>query len=122
MRPRHGHRSRPVMEAGVWVSDREDLEARFRLLVRPVLNPAIEVSPGEVARFNVGKGSESKEICAYDGSATTLPNEIRILKCNLVIVKVPQRGGWIPGAQIVRVRSQGVLGNFNGHHGDLVAV
>ena len=45
-----------------------------------------------------------------------------MLKYNLVIVEVPRRGGWIPGAQIVRVLSQGVLGAFHGHHGDLVAV
>ena len=45
-----------------------------------------------------------------------------MLKYNLVIVEVPRRGGWIPSAQIVRVLSQGVLGSFYGHHGDLVAV
>ena len=53
---------------------------------------------------------------------TAVPNEIKMLKYNLVIVEVPQRGGWIPGAQIVRVLSQGVLGAFHGHHGDLVNV
>ena len=41
-----------------------------------------------------------------------VPNEIKMLKYNLVIVEVPRRGGWIPGAQIVRVLSQGVLGVF----------
>ena len=51
-----------------------------------------------------------------------MPNEIKMLRYNLVIVEVPRRGGWIPGAQIVRVLSQGVLGAFHGHHGDLVAV
>ena len=43
-------------------------------------------------------------------------------KYNVVIVEVPRRGGWVPGAQIVRVLSQGVLGTFHGHHGDLVVV
>ena len=111
-----------LLKAGLWVSDREDVEAHRRLLVRPVLNPAVEVSRGEVAKVNVGKGSESGEIWAYDGSVTAVPNEIKMLKYNLVIVEVPRRGGWIPGAQIVRVLSQGVLGAFHGHHGDLVAV
>ena len=59
---------------------------------------------------------------AYDGSVTAVPNEIKMLKYNLVIVELPRRGGWIPGVQIVRVLSQGVLGAFHGHHGDLVAV
>ena len=111
-----------LLKAGLWVSDREDVEAHRKLLVRPVLNPAVEVSGGEVAKVNVGKGSHSGEIWAYDGSVTAVPNEIKMLKYNLVIVEVPRRGGWIPGAQIVRVLSQGVLGAFHGHHGDLVAV
>ena len=90
--------------------------------MRPVLNPAIEVSGGQVAKVNVGKRSESGEIWAYDGSVTTVPNEMKMLKYNLVIVEVPRRGGWIPNAQIVHVLSQGVLGAIHGHHGDLVAV
>ena len=87
-----------------------------------MLNPAVEVFGGEVAKVIVGKGSESGEIGAYNGSVTAVPNEIKMLKYNLVIFEVPRRGGWIPGAQIVRVLSQGVLGAFHGHHGDLVAV
>ena len=110
------------MKAGLWVSDREDVEAHRGLLVRLVLNSAIEVSGGEVAKVNVGKRSKSGEIWAYDGLVTAVPNEIKMLRYNLVIVEVPQRGGWIPGAQIVRVLSQGLLGAFHGHHGDLVAV
>ena len=98
------------------------MEAHHRLLVRPLLNPAVEVSGGEVAKVNVPKGSQYGEIWAYDGSVTAVPNEIKMLKYNLVIVEVPRRGGWIPGAQIVRVLSQGVLGAFHGHHRDLVAV
>ena len=70
--------------------------------MRPVLNPAVEVSSGEVAKVNVGKGSKSGEIWAYNGSVTAVPNEIKMLRYNLVIVEVPRRGGWIPGAQIVR--------------------
>ena len=35
-----------------------------------------------------------------------------MLRYNLVIVEVPWRGGWILGAQIVRVLSQGVLAPF----------
>ena len=54
-----------LLKAGLWVSDREEVEAHRRLLVRPVLNPAVEVSGGEVAKVNVGKGSESGEIWAY---------------------------------------------------------
>ena len=111
-----------LLKAGLWVSDREDVEAHCRLLVRPVLNPALEVSGGEVAKVNVGKGSDPGEIWAYDGSVTAVPNEIDMLKYKLVIVEVPRRGGWILGAQIVCVLSQGVPGAFHGHHGDLVAV
>ena len=48
-----------LLKADLWVSDRGDVEAHRRLLVRPVLNPAVEVSGGEVAKVNVGKGSES---------------------------------------------------------------
>ena len=106
-----------ALKEGLWVNDREDVEAHRRLLVRPVLNPAFEVSGGEVAKVNVGKGSESGEMWAYNGSVTAMPNEIKMLKYNLVIVEVPRRGGWIPGAQIVCVLSQGVLGAFHGHHG-----
>ena len=111
-----------LLKAGLWVCDREDVEAHHRLLVRPVLNPALEVSGGEVAKVNVGKGSESREIWAYDGPVTAVPNEIKMLKYNLVIVEVPRRGGWIPGAHTVRVLSHRVLGTFHGQHGDLVAV
>ena len=111
-----------LLKAGLWVSDREDAQAHRRLLVRPVLNPAVEVSGGELAKVNVGKGSKSEEIWAYDGLVTAVPNEIKMLKYNPVIVEVPRRGGWIPGAQIVRVLSQGALGAFHGHHGDLFAV
>ena len=87
-----------------------------------MLNPAVEVSGGEVANVNVGKGSEFGEIWAYDESVTAVLDEIKMLKYNLVIVEVPRRGGWIRGAQIVRVLSQEVLGAFHGHHGDLVVV
>ena len=90
--------------------------------MRPVLTPAVEVSGGEVAEVNVGKGSESGELWAYDGSVTAVPNEIKMLRCNLVIVEVPRQGGWIVGAQIVRVLTQGVLGAFHEHHGDLAVV
>ena len=93
-----------------------------RPLVRAVLNPAVEVSGGEVAKVDVGNGSESGEIWAYNGSVTAVPNKIKMLRYNLVIVEVPRTGGWIPGAQIVRVPSQAVLGAFHGYHGDLVAV
>ena len=65
-----------------------------------MLNPAIEVSGGEVAKVNIGKCSESGEIWAYNGSVTALRNEIKLLKYNLVIVEVARRGGWIRGAQI----------------------
>ena len=85
-----------LLKAGLWVSDREDVEAHRTLLVRPVLNPAVEVSGGEVAKVNVGKGSESGIIWAYNGSVTVVPNEIKMLRYNLVIVEVPRRGGWIP--------------------------
>ena len=111
-----------LLQAGLWVNDREDVEAHCILLVRPVLNPAVEVSRGEVAKVNVGKGSESGEIWAYDRSVTVVPNEIKMLRSNLAIVEVRRRGGWIRGAQIVCVLSQGVLGAFHGHHGDLVNV
>ena len=84
-----------LLKAGLWVSDREDVKAHPRLLVRPVLNPAVEVSGGEVAKVNVGKGSESGEISAYHGSVTAVPNEFKMLKYNLVIVEILRRGGWI---------------------------
>ena len=74
----------------MWVNDREDVEAHRRMLVRPVLNPPVEVYGGEVANFNVGKGSESGDIWAYDGSVTAVPNEIKMLRYNLVIVDVPR--------------------------------
>ena len=57
-----------------------------------------------------------------DQGVTVVPNEIKMLRYNRVIVAVPRRGGWILGAQMVRVLSQGVLGAFHGHRGDLVAV
>ena len=87
-----------------------------------MLNLAVEVSSGEVANVNVGKGSKCGEIWAYDGSVTVVPNEIKMLRYTVVIVEVPRQGGWIPRAQIVCVLFQGVLGAFHGHHGDLVAV
>ena len=55
------------LKAGRWVCNREDVGAHRRLLVRPVLNPVVEVSGDEPAKVNVGKGSESGEIWAYDG-------------------------------------------------------
>ena len=91
------------LKAGLWVNDQEDVEAHRKLLVRPVLSLAVEVFGGEVAKVNVGKGSQSGEIWAYGGSVTAVPHEIKMPKYNLVIVEVPWRGGWIPGAQIVRV-------------------
>ena len=45
------------LKARLWVSDREDVEAHRRLLVRPLLSPAVEVSGGEVAKVNVSKDS-----------------------------------------------------------------
>ena len=71
---------------------------------------------------NVGKGSECGEIWAYNGSMTAIPNDVKMLRYNLVIVEIPRRRGCILGAQIVRELSEGVLGAFHGHHGDLVAV
>ena len=111
-----------LLKARLWVSDREDVEAHRRLLVRPVLHPGVEVCGGEVAKVNVGKGSKFGEIWVYDGSVTAVPNEIKMLNYNLIIVAVPRQRGWIPGAQMVRVLSQGVFGAFHGHHGDLVVV
>ena len=108
-----------LLKAGLWVSDREDVEAHHRLLVRPILNPAVQVSGGEVAKVNAAKGSEPGDIWAYDGSMTALPNEIKMLRYNLLIVELTRPGGWILVAQIVCVLSQGVLGSFHGHHGDL---
>ena len=51
-----------------------------------------------------------------------MANEIKMLRYNLVIVDALRGGGWIPGAQIVCVLSQGVLGAFHGHRGDWVAM
>ena len=48
-----------LLKAGLCVTDREDVEAHRRLLVTPVLNPAFEVSGGELAKINVGKVLES---------------------------------------------------------------
>ena len=79
-----------LLRVGLWVSDREDVEAHRRLLVKPMLNPAVEVCGGEVAKVNVSKGSESGEIWAYNGSVTAVPNEIKMLRYNLVIVEVPR--------------------------------
>ena len=101
-----------LLKADMWVSDGDDVEAHRRLLVRPMLSSPVEVSSGEVA----------KEIWAYHGRVTTVPNEIKMLKYNLVLVEVRWRGGWFLGAQIVSVLSQRVLGAFHGHHGNLVAV
>ena len=105
----------------MWVTNREDVEAHRRLLVRPLLNLAVEVCDGEVAKVNVSKGLEFGEIWVHDGSVrsvTALPNGIKMLRYNLVIVGVPRRGGWICGAQILQVLSQGVFADFHGHHGD----
>ena len=63
-----------LLKAGLWVSDREDVEAHHRLVVRPLLNLAVEVSGGEVAKVNVGKGLESGEIWAHNGSLTAVSN------------------------------------------------
>ena len=76
-----------LLKAGLWTSDREDVEAHRRLLVRPVLNPAVEVSGGEVAKVNVGEGSNSGEIWAYDGSVIAVPNEIKMLRSKLLLLK-----------------------------------
>ena len=48
-----------LLKAGWWVSDQEDVEAHCRLLLKQVLNPAVEVFGGEVAKDNVGKGPKS---------------------------------------------------------------
>ena len=48
-----------LLKAGLWVNDRDDVEAHGQLFVRPVLNPSVEVSGGGVAKVNVGKGSDS---------------------------------------------------------------
>ena len=79
-----------LLKAGLGVSAQEDVEAHGRLLVRPVSNTAIEVCGGEVAKVNVGNGSESVVIRAYDGSMTAVPNGIKMLKYDLVIVEVPR--------------------------------
>ena len=73
---------RALLKASLWVSDREDVEPHRKLLVRPVLNPAVEVYGGNVAKVNVGKGSQFGEIWAYDGSLTAVPNEIKMLRYN----------------------------------------
>ena len=44
-----------LLKARLWVSER-DVTAHSRLVVIPVLNQAIEVSGGEVAKVNVCKG------------------------------------------------------------------
>ena len=44
-----------MLKAGLWVSDGEDVEAHRRLLVRPVLTPAVEVCGGEVAKVNAAR-------------------------------------------------------------------
>ena len=113
---------RAPFKAHFWVSDREDVEAHCRLLVRRVLNPAVKESGGEVAKVNVGKCSECGEIWAYNGLVTAVPNEIKMLKYNLITLEVPWWGGGIRGAQIVRVLCKGVPCAFHGHHGDLVAL
>ena len=86
-----------------------------------MLNLAIEVSGGELAKVNVGKGSESGEVWAYDGSVTVVPIEIYPSTISSSVA-IPRRGGWILGAHILCVLSQGVLGAFDGQHGDLVAL
>ena len=53
---------------------------------------------------------------------TAVPNEIEMLKYDLVIVEIPRRGGCIPSAHIMLVLSQGVPGAFHGQHGKSVAV
>ena len=63
-----------------------------------------------------------KKFWGYDGSVMAVPNEIKMLRYNIVIVEVPRRGGWILRAHIVRVLCQGVLGAFHGHHWDFVVV
>ena len=80
-----------LLKARVRVSDREDVGAHRRLLVGPVLHPCVEVSGGEVARVNVGKGSACGPNWAYDGSVTIVPNEMKMLRYNLVIVQVLRR-------------------------------
>ena len=87
-----------------------------------VLITGVEVSSGDVAKVNVGEGAESGEIWAYNGTSAAVPNEIKMLKYNLVVVQVPQRRGCIPGGQVVHVLSQGMLGAFHCLTGDLVAV
>ena len=76
----------------------------------------------DLVKVKVRKGPEFGEIRAYDGSATALPNETKMLTYNLVIIEVHRRGGWIAGSQIVRVLSQGVHRGFHVHTEDLVAV
>ena len=84
------------LKAGMLVSDQEDVEAHHRLLVRPVLNPAVEVSRGEVAKVNFGKRSEYGEIEVYDGPVTAMSNEIKMLRYNVIIVEVPgEEGGFL---------------------------
>ena len=57
--------------------------------------------------MNVGKGPKSGEMWAHHGTATMMSNDIKMLKYNLVIVEVPQRGGGIRGAEIVRCCPRG---------------
>ena len=51
-----------LLKAGLLVSNRVDIEAHRTVLMRPALNPAVEVSGREVAKVNAGKGSYSGEI------------------------------------------------------------
>ena len=53
---------RALLQVRPWVTDRESAETHCRLLVRPVLNSAVELSGGEVAKVHLGQGSESGEI------------------------------------------------------------
>ena len=76
-----------AVQGSLWLSDREDVEAHRRLLVRPVLNAAVEVYGGEVAKVNVVKSSKCGEFWAYDGSVAAGPNEIKMLRYNLVIAE-----------------------------------
>ena len=68
------------LKAGLWVCYRGDVEAHRRMLVRPMLSPVVEVSGGEVAKINVGKGSERGDVRAYDGSITAVPSDIKMLR------------------------------------------
>ena len=59
-----------LLKAGLWVTTREDVEAHLRLLVRPVLNWAVEVFSGEVAEVNVARDQNPEKFSAYHGSVS----------------------------------------------------